>query len=72
MGGRVVDRARLESVFTLTGNEGSNPSPSAKLKQILKGIIRGIKSKGTINLSLNPFVFEATEFMFLQISSLRL
>jgi len=28
MGGRVVDRARLESVFTLIGNEGSNPSPS--------------------------------------------
>ena len=29
MGGRVVDRARLESVFTFIGNEGSNPSPSA-------------------------------------------
>jgi hypothetical protein len=28
MGGRVVDRARLESVFTFIGNEGSNPSPS--------------------------------------------
>jgi hypothetical protein len=34
MGGRVVDRARLESVFTLIGNEGSNPSPSAGLIQI--------------------------------------
>ena len=32
MGGRVVDRARLESVFTLIGNEGSNPSPSALFK----------------------------------------
>ena len=31
MGGRVVDRARLESVFTLIGNEGSNPSPSGLL-----------------------------------------
>jgi len=31
MGGRVVDRARLESVFTFIGNEGSNPSPSATL-----------------------------------------
>ncbi len=28
-GGRVVESARLESVFTLTGNEGSNPSLSA-------------------------------------------
>ena len=27
--GRVVDRARLESVFTVKGNEGSNPSLSA-------------------------------------------
>jgi hypothetical protein len=31
MGGRVVDRARLESVFTFIGNEGSNPSPSGLL-----------------------------------------
>ena len=31
MGGRVVDRARLESVFTFIGNEGSNPSPSGFL-----------------------------------------
>ena len=31
MGGRVVDRARLESVFTFIGNEGSNPSPSGSL-----------------------------------------
>ena len=28
-GGRVVESARLESVFALTGNEGSNPSFSA-------------------------------------------
>ena len=27
--GRVVDRARLESVFTVKGDEGSNPSLSA-------------------------------------------
>ncbi len=30
-GGRVVESARLESVFTLTGNEGSNPSLSAMI-----------------------------------------
>lgn len=28
-GGRVVEGARLESVFTLAGNKGSNPFPSA-------------------------------------------
>ena len=28
-GARVVDWARLESVFALTGNGGSNPPPSA-------------------------------------------
>jgi lipoic acid synthetase len=28
-GGRAVEGARLESVFTLTGNKGSNPFPSA-------------------------------------------
>ena len=27
-GGRVAEGARLESVFTLTGNVGSNPTPS--------------------------------------------
>ncbi len=32
-GGRVVESARLESVFTLTGNEGSNPSLSAIIDQ---------------------------------------
>ena len=29
MGGRVVDCARLESVCSLTGTQGSNPCPSA-------------------------------------------
>lgn len=36
-GGRVVESARLESVFALTGNEGSNPSLSAMIQLILSG-----------------------------------
>ena len=33
-GDREADCARLESGATLTGNEGSNPSPSANLEQL--------------------------------------
>ena len=33
-GDREADCARLESEATLTGNEGSNPSPSANLEQL--------------------------------------
>lgn len=34
-GGREAEGARLESVFTLLGNKGSNPFPSASIKEVL-------------------------------------
>ncbi len=42
MGGRAVDCARLESVCSLTGTQGSNPCPSEFLAKTLRssGLIR--------------------------------
>ncbi len=39
--GRVAEGARLESVFTLTGNAGSNPAPSVKFPPCRWGIVKG-------------------------------
>jgi hypothetical protein len=36
MGGRAVDCARLESVCSLTGTQGSNPCPSASSDNLLR------------------------------------
>ncbi len=37
-GARVVEWARLESVCTFTGTEGSNPTPSARLYFVSPGV----------------------------------